>query len=682
MILQQRSLFVVAAAAILAACNGSNSNAVPPPIATATAVATAAVSATPTPRPASASGTLATSGTAPSTITLGPIGPGNTGTANYPPTNVAAHLSVAFMLAQPSGLPTVAAVHRVPKTIGGSAITPFGYFQVTADVGVPNSPAFAMTFPAGVAIPTAATSYAAIYDPGNAAAGWSTISGPAALTGNTLAFTTYNSPYPLVAARTYTFVLFTTSTTLPVATPAPSTAPSTSPSPAPLQFSVAPVNAGYLRGDATGLRLWGEGAEPVLISSTSPVGGQTITVTSSDPKELKVTQSANGGTFILQAVTGADPSSKCPSCMVVTPAKVSLLIGSSDHPLAISRVPVQIDHKIIYVSMNPNPNPSFGGIDALLQYYDDNGAPSVIWDDFSVRNSTSIFAVAGLAVGADGTLYVGNAGDIGSSGAVTEYPSGTTNPTPAKTLSSPLLVGPTAVAVDAHANVYAVDGFYETLTRFQAGGLPVTLRNNWPSGSGLTGVAVDANGNLIVSMTDSFFYDSAASPNVGALAVMPGTFATTARPIFQINSSASNGVNQPYAVAVAPSGDLYVVNDYVSILNQYPGPGPTFSTLTRYAHGLVNSTTIPDATISAGLAWPLSVAVDIAGTVYLANNNIWTGATLHTQGSPVVITYPAKFTSNATPLSRMDVGATLPAAYKSAFLNIQGVAVYPGPLQN
>jgi hypothetical protein len=667
--LQPRSLFVVAAAAILAACNGGQNNTVPPP------VATAAASASPTPGPASASGTLATSSTAPSTITLGPIGPGNTGTTSCPPTSVAAHLSVAFTLTQPSGLPTVAAVRRVPKTIGGTAIAPFGYFQVTPDVGVtcPNTPAFAMTFPTGVTIPTAASSYAAIYDPGNAAAGWSTISGPAALTGNTLAFTPRSSPYPLVAGRTYTFVLFTTSSTLAVATPVPSTSP--------LPLSVAPVNAGYLRGDATGLRLWGEGAEPVQISSTSPGGGQTITVTSSDPNKLKVTPSTNAGTFTLQAITGADPSSKCPSCLVVTPAKVSLLIGFSDHPGAISRVPVQIDHKIVYVSMNPYPNPSIGGIDVLLQYYDDNAAPSVIWDDFSLRNTTSIFAVGGLAVGADGTLYVANVGDIGSSGAVTEYPSGTTNPTPAKTLSSPLLVGPRAVAVDARAIVYVADAFNETLTRFQDGGLPVTLLNNFPSGSGVNGVAADANGNLTVSMRDDFLYDSVASPNVGALAVISGAFASHSQPSFLISSSASNGVNEPAAVASAPSGDVYVVNDYVSIIQQYPGPGPTFSTLTRYAHGIVDSTTVPDATISAGLAWPLSVALDIAGTVYVANNNIWTGPTHHTPGSPVVTTYPAKFTSNATPLSSVDVGATLPAAYKDAFLNIQGVAVYPGPLQ-
>jgi hypothetical protein len=444
---------------------------------------------------------------------------------------------------------------------------------------------------------------------------------------------------------------------------------------------VQPVKSGYLRGDETGLRLWGAQPQDIQVSTGQPDTQQTIVVTSSDPAVLKVIPSERPGTFALQALTRPDPASKCGTCRVVTPGTValSIVVTPPDGRVVKFSVPVRIDHKIIYISANPNPNPSIGGIDALLQYYDDNAAPSVIWDDFNLRNINSIYNVEGLAVGGDGTLYVANTGDLGSHGSVTEYPSGTANSVPAQTLNAPLLLAPQAVAVDASGNVFVADSsWHETLTRFPVGGDPVTLLNNWPAGSLLSGVAVDANGHLTVSMTDSGQYQSPGHTNVGALAVESSTFDTNASPILQINSTGSNGVNEPYGAAIDADGNLYVVNDYVSIVNGPPGPGPTHSTLTRYSHGLTNASQLPDATVSAGLAWPLSVAVDAAGTVYVANNTIPNG---HTPGSMLVQTYAAGFASDAQPLSTINLSKSLSAPYTNALLNIQGIAVYPGPLQ-
>jgi hypothetical protein len=306
-------------------------------------------------------------------------------------------------------------------------------------------------------------------------------------------------------------------------------------------------------------------------------------------------------------------------------------------------------------------------------------APSVIWDDFNLRNTNSIQNVEGLAVGSDGTLYVANTGDFGSAGAVTEYPSGTTNPVPVQRLTAPLLLAPQAVAVDASGNVYVADASaHETITRFPVGASPVTLLNNWPTGTGLTGIAADAKGNLTVTMSDTGFYHNPGHTNVGALAVESSTFDAHASPIVQINSTGSNGVNEPYGAAVDADGNLYVVNDYESIINGPPGPGPIYSTLTRYSHGLTNASQLPDATISEGLAWPLSVAVDAAGTVYVANNTLING---NTPGSMLVQTYKAEFSSSSKPLSTMNLSNLLPPSYASAYLNIQGIAVYPGPLQ-
>ena len=231
----RRLLIAIAIAGFVTACNGGSSTA--PPFNTGVAVPTATPSPvpTPTPGPNSANGTLNTSTTASSTLSLGPLGPGDTGTAACPPTSVVSHLAVVFSLTAPAGTPAVQAMKRRPKTIGGTNIVPLGYFTVTPDVNVncPNTPAFTMTFPTGATLPSAGSSYVAMFDPGNAPSGWNTISGPATTTGNTISWTTYSFPFTLVANRPYAFVLFTTSSTLAVATPTPTPTPTPSPTPTP-----------------------------------------------------------------------------------------------------------------------------------------------------------------------------------------------------------------------------------------------------------------------------------------------------------------------------------------------------------------------------------------------------------------------------------------------------------------
>lgn len=237
----RRVFVIVALAALAAGCNGGSSS--PPPFFTGVTV-TPSPSPTPTPNPSSATGTLTTSTTASSTVSLGPVGPGDTGTASCPASSAVAQLTVVFSVTQPGGTPTVQSMRRRPRTIGGTALTPFGYFTVTPNVNVncPNTPAFTMTFPSGATVPSAANSYVAMFDPGNPSVGWNTISGPGTLTGNTLSWTTYSFPYPLVAGRTYSFVLFTNTTALAIATPSPT--PTPSPSPTPLHLYVGNDNAG------------------------------------------------------------------------------------------------------------------------------------------------------------------------------------------------------------------------------------------------------------------------------------------------------------------------------------------------------------------------------------------------------------------------------------------------------
>jgi sugar lactone lactonase YvrE len=314
----------------------------------------------------------------------------------------------------------------------------------------------------------------------------------------------------------------------------------------------------------------------------------------------------------------------------------------------------------------------------VLQYYDDNSKPSVIWDDIVRKNISSIPNVTGVAYGTDGTLYVSNSGVSGvSNGTVTEYPAPSTDPVPAKTLSSPNLKSAAGVAVDTSGNVYVADNGFETVSRFPTEGKPVTIVPGWSAGADVNGVAVDTQGHLYVAMTDVGNYQpSGKNKNVGTLAVLPTSFASDTTPKFSIESSASNGVNQPYGVAVGKYGAVFVVNDYVSIVQGPPGPGPIYSTLTRYETGIATSKARPDGTASAGLAWPLGVATDLAGNVYVANN---TPPSASGQPGPYyLLEYPLTFVaSGAEPASKLDLSAGLPSVYGPYYLNVQGIAVYP-----
>ncbi|MBV8579987.1 MAG: hypothetical protein JOZ86_05075 [Candidatus Eremiobacteraeota bacterium] len=234
----RRLLIAVALAAFVTACNGGNSTA--PPIFTGVATPpTPTPTPTATPGPVgSASGTLTTSTTNSSSATFGPIGPFGAAlnsAVGCPPTSVVSHLGIVFSTTQPTGTPTLAAARRRPMNIGGGPLTPIVWFTVTPDVNVncPNLPTFSVTFPAGSTPPAAGTTYVAFYDPGNPAAGWNAISGPATVSGNTYTWPTSSFPFTLRNGVTYSFVVVTTSSTVALFTPSPTPTPTPTPTPPP-----------------------------------------------------------------------------------------------------------------------------------------------------------------------------------------------------------------------------------------------------------------------------------------------------------------------------------------------------------------------------------------------------------------------------------------------------------------
>ncbi len=441
-------------------------------------------------------------------------------------------------------------------------------------------------------------------------------------------------------------------------------------------LTVTPLQDGYLRGNASGLRLWGERPWRLAIG-----GASTVTATSSDPSVLSVAPVRGAaGTFALKAVAVKEADATCPQCTIVQPKTVDLLLtatprgGSASH----YRVPVAIAHKIVAVSLNPLPNPSLGGSDAVLQYFDDNVRPSVIWDDFDLDNAHSFTNVGGLAFGDDGSLYVANSGTYDVAGTVTKYSPGSAGADPVRTFASRLLKSASAVAVDAERNVYVADNGFETVTRFARNGHAVTWRPGWEAGADVVGVAVDAGrGQLDIAMSGAGDVSSSGQKYAGRLAALPTNFTDTTAARFEIESKAATGVNEPYGIAVDGAGRTYVVNDCVSIVDGPPGPGPEYSTLAGYARGISSAASRPNATASNGLIWPLSVAVDVAGSVYVANNTPPSAS--GSPGTMWLLEYDGSDLGKKP--ARIDLSRGLPSAYGPYLLNVQGVAVDPSPLR-
>ncbi len=297
-----RTLFaaaIVAGAAAVAGCGGTTVTVPTNPSATPTP------GPTNTPAPTSTSGSLSTNGAASTSLTLGPIGPnGNTGTVVAGASSTGSTFNVVFSLTAPANVPTLSSVRRLPRNIGGANLTPIGFFQITSNPSttLPSWPGFSFTFGASQTLPDPTHSYVAVFDPTNPSAGWSTIEGPATASGALFTWSAPPGQVALNAGTTYTFVLFSTTSTLSTPSPTPSPTPTPTPSPTPTP-TPAPgnldVNTTTLNFSATGAA----NAEQLTVSETNYSGPFTVTTGPTSSCSGIVTVSPSTGTGPSQVFT-------------------------------------------------------------------------------------------------------------------------------------------------------------------------------------------------------------------------------------------------------------------------------------------------------------------------------------------------------------------------------------------
>ena len=182
---------------------------------------------------------------------------------------------------------------------------------------------------------------------------------------------------------------------------------------------------------------------------------------------------------------------------------------------------------------------------------------------------------------------------------------------------------PMGVAVDTSGTVYVADSWNGTIRKITPGGVVTTLAGsagNFGSADGIGSsasfyypkcVAVDGAGNVYVS--DLF--------NCTIRKVTPGGVVTTLAGLAgQGGSTDGTGsaarFSQPYGVAVDSAGTVYVADSNYEIIRKIT-PGGVVTTLAGLAgHGGSNDGTGS----SARFAFPDGLAADAYGTVYVTDN--------------------------------------------------------------
>jgi trimeric autotransporter adhesin len=243
----------------------------------------------------------------------------------------------------------------------------------------------------------------------------------------------------------------------------------------------------------------------------------------------------------------------------------------------------------------------------------------------------------GVAVDGKGKVYIAESGNgrvrrVGPDGTITTfagigkvYVSGDGGPA---TLAA---IGyPEGVAVDGQGNVYIVDRANDNVRKVNPRGTITTIAGNPKAGNGFSGdggpatsaqlfspraVAVDGKGNVYI----------ADYQNYRVRRVSAGGTITTIAGNGKLGSSGDGGpatsaqLNYPVAVAVDRQGNVYIAEERGHRVRKV-SPGGSITTFA--GNGTQGFSGDGGPATSAQLAWPRGVAADGKGNVYIVDN--WT----------------------------------------------------------
>jgi hypothetical protein len=222
----------------------------------------------------------------------------------------------------------------------------------------------------------------------------------------------------------------------------------------------------------------------------------------------------------------------------------------------------------------------------------------------------------GIAIDASGNAWVANSGylwtGMGSIGSVTEFSSSGKPVSPSTGYTGGGLGLPLGIAIDVSSNVWVTNsyshrfGFGGSVTKLSSSGRPISPSNGYSSG--VLGVyfggsiAVDASGDV---WTVNCGFKCSGRGNDGSVIklrssgkrISPSTGYTGRR-----------SLNLPWSVAIDPSGNGWVTNNWDASVSELRSSGKPISPRTGYTGG--------------GLQFSRDIAVDASGDVWVANSGI------------------------------------------------------------
>ena len=166
------------------------------------------------------------------------------------------------------------------------------------------------------------------------------------------------------------------------------------------------------------------------------------------------------------------------------------------------------------------------------------------------------------------------------------------------------------IAVDSAGNVYFADNGNSGVAKVTPGGVLSIVAGGGAIGSP-SDVAVDSTGNLYIADYENCVIHKL--PVAGALTVVAGT-GTCGVPTPGVATSSM--LNYPSGVAVDSAGNLYIADDYGHMVTKVTSGG----VLSIFAGTGVEGFGTAGLATQSALSWPLGVAVDSAGNVYITTN--------------------------------------------------------------